>query len=50
MTMIEIGNAKERSLDEWRALLEQADERFKFCEMYRPPGSNLAIVEAVWEA
>lgn len=49
MTMLEIGNAKERSLDEWKALLEEADGRFKFRDFYHPVGSNLGIVEAVWE-
>ena len=47
--MLEIGNAKERSLDEWKAVLEEADARFKFRDMYHPAGSNLAIVEAMWE-
>ncbi|USP77674.1 hypothetical protein yc1106_04948 [Curvularia clavata] len=49
LTMVEIGNAKERSLDEWKALLEEADGRFKFHDFYHPSGSNLGIVEAVWE-
>ncbi|EUC41662.1 hypothetical protein COCMIDRAFT_8664 [Bipolaris oryzae ATCC 44560] len=49
LTMLEIGNAKERSLDEWKAILQAADARFKFRNMHHPQGSNLAIVEAVWE-
>lgn len=49
LTMMEIGNAKERDLTEWQTLLEQADPRLKFRELYQPAGSRLAIVEAVWE-
>ncbi|XXH04097.1 hypothetical protein Hte_010508 [Hypoxylon texense] len=49
VTMIEIGNAKERDLDEWKALFEQADQRFTFKGMQQPPGSSLAILEATWE-
>lgn len=47
--MLEIGNAKERTLDEWKILLQEADGRFKFREVYQPQGSKLAIIEAVWE-
>lgn len=49
LTMLEIGNAKERSLDEWKTLIQDADARYMFCNMHHPQGSNLAIVEAVWE-
>ncbi|KAI4859218.1 putative O-methyltransferase [Hypoxylon rubiginosum] len=49
VTMLEIGNAKERDLDEWKALFEQADQRFVFKGMQQPPGSSLAILEATWE-
>lgn len=48
VTMLEIGNAKERDLDEWKALFEQADQRFEFKGMQQPPGSSLAILEATW--
>jgi hypothetical protein len=44
---LEISNAKERSLEEWKMLLHGADARFKFRDMHHPQGSNLAIVEAV---
>ncbi len=49
LTMLEIGNAKERDLDEWKDLLDEADARLKFRNMYQPPGSTLAILEAVWD-
>ncbi|KAI5859358.1 S-adenosyl-L-methionine-dependent methyltransferase [Durotheca rogersii] len=49
VTMLEIGNSKERDLDEWKSLFEQADQRFAFKGVQQPPGSNLAILEAAWE-
>jgi hypothetical protein len=49
LTMMEIGNAKERDLDEWKQLFEQADERFVFKGPKMPPGSRLAILEATWD-
>ncbi|KAF2491084.1 putative O-methyltransferase [Lophium mytilinum] len=49
LTMMEIGNAKERDLGEWKILFEQADARFVFKDMKQPSGSRLAIIEAVWE-
>jgi hypothetical protein len=47
--MLEIGNAKERELGEWKALFEQVDSRFVFRDMKQPEGSRLAILEVVWE-
>lgn len=49
LTMLEIGNAKERDLAEWKSLFEQADSRFIFKGMKQPPGSRLAILETTWE-
>lgn len=49
VTMLEIGNARERDLDEWISLLRQADPRFIFKGMKQPPGSRLAILETTWE-
>lgn len=50
LTMLEIGNAKERDLGEWKSLFAQADSRFSFQGVKQPEGSRLAIVEAVWDA
>jgi len=47
--MLEIGNAKERCLEEWKGLFEEADSRFVFKGMKQPPGSSLAILEMSWE-
>lgn len=49
VTMLEIGNAKERDLDEWKGLFTRADTRFKFKGITQPEGSNLALLEAIWE-
>jgi len=49
LTMLELQNARERELDDWAGLFKQADARFKFLGGKQPPGSNLWIMEAVWE-
>jgi hypothetical protein len=49
LTMLEIGNAKERDLDEWTNLFEEADSRFIFQGIKQPLDSRLAIIEATWE-
>ncbi|KAI2622778.1 putative O-methyltransferase [Hypomontagnella submonticulosa] len=49
VTMVEIGNAKERDLDEWKLLVEQTDQRFAFKGAQQPQGSSLALIEANWE-
>ena len=48
LNMLSILNARERDADEWRALIAEADPRFKFQGVKRPHGSNLAIIEAIW--
>jgi trans-aconitate methyltransferase len=50
LTMLEIGNAKERDLGEWQALFAQADSKFVFKGLKQPEGSRLAILETVWDA
>ncbi|KAJ3578752.1 hypothetical protein NPX13_g1815 [Xylaria arbuscula] len=49
VTMLEIGNAKERSMDEWKDLVGQADARFILKGVVQPPRSNLAILEVEWQ-
>ncbi|KAF7536866.1 hypothetical protein G7054_g4162 [Neopestalotiopsis clavispora] len=49
VTMLEIGNAKERDLDEWKSLFQQADPKFVLKGVQQPPGSSLSILEFVWE-
>ncbi|CZR64036.1 related to sterigmatocystin 7-O-methyltransferase precursor [Phialocephala subalpina] len=47
--MMSLMNGKERGLDEWKALFEQADSRFKWNGGSRPDGSRLWIIKATWE-
>jgi hypothetical protein len=42
-------NSKEREQEEWRALFEQADPRFKWLGATLPQGSCLWILDTVWE-
>lgn len=46
--MLSILNARERDADEWRSLFEEADPCFDFQGVKRSPGSNLSIMEAIW--
>ncbi|KAL9118984.1 MAG: hypothetical protein Q9187_004464 [Circinaria calcarea] len=49
LTMLELQNSREREMDDWKALFEMADGRFKFLGGNQPNGSRLWILEAVWE-
>jgi hypothetical protein len=49
MLMWRCFNAKERDEDDWRALVEGTDRRFKIVRVYSPPGTYLGIVELVWQ-
>jgi hypothetical protein len=42
-------NGKERELDQWKALFEQADPRFKWNGGSKPDGSRLWIYIVTWE-
>lgn len=48
LNMLSILNARERDADEWESLFAEADPRFEFQDVKRPNGSNLAIIEAIW--
>ena len=48
--MLSILNARERDADEWRLLFAEADPRFGFQGVKRSNGSDLSIMEAVWNA
>lgn len=43
-------NSRERYLDEWKALLAAADERYVLKRVIDPKDSLLAILEIVWDA
>lgn len=47
--MASVFNARERTADEWRALLADADPRFRMKGVVQPEGSALAIIEVVWD-
>jgi hypothetical protein len=47
--MMSLMNGKERELQEWRTLFEQADSRFTWNGGSRPDGSRLWIIKATWE-
>ena len=49
LTMLEIWNARERDLGEWKALLGGVHERLVVGRVLRPEGSRLALIETVWE-
>jgi hypothetical protein len=41
-------NANRRDINDWKALLKKADERFVLQEVKRPEGSQLQIIDIVW--
>ena len=43
-------NGRERYLDEWKALLAAADERFILHKVFVPENSLLGIIEVHWNA
>ena len=47
--MMTLMNGKERGLQEWKALFEQADSRFIWNSGSKPDGSRLWIIKATWE-
>lgn len=47
--MMSLMNGKERDLDQWKALFEQADSRFKWSSGNKPNGSRLWIYVVTWE-
>jgi len=49
LMMIGTFNAKEREVDEWSALLKNADPSLRICAITRPVGSELSVIEVVLE-
>ncbi|CVK94166.1 fusarubin cluster-methyltransferase [Fusarium mangiferae] len=47
LTMIQCFNAQEREVEEWKALLTNADPRLKIQAIERPAGSELSVIEAM---
>jgi hypothetical protein len=48
--MLGFFNARERSLQEWKALLAAADVRFVLQRVIPHGRSSMAILEVVWDA
>ena len=46
--MLEIQNSRERDLDDWAALFQEADSSFEFMGGEQPAGSRLWILSARW--
>lgn len=42
-------NGRERYLDEWKALIRAADERFVLHKVYVPEDNLLGIIEVHWK-
>ncbi|PYI29049.1 hypothetical protein BP00DRAFT_458956 [Aspergillus indologenus CBS 114.80] len=49
MYMMAFQNARERTLEDWKALFGAADARFGLSAVHRPVGSALAVLEFTWE-
>lgn len=47
--MMSLMNGKEREREEWKALFEEADPRYKWGGAMRPDGSRLWIYTVTWE-
>lgn len=41
-------NAREREVDDWAEMFQQADERFKFLKAWKPEKSRVWFIEAEW--
>lgn len=50
MSLKNFFNGRERYLDEWKALLAAADERFVIKQVYVPKDNLLGIIEVHWNA
>ena len=47
--MMYILHGKERDVDEWVTLFQDADPRFDAIRIKSPPQSMLSIIEATWQ-
>ena len=46
MIMLSLFNSREREMEDWQTLFQQADTRFTNVKVWIPEGATLAIVEA----
>ena len=47
--MLELHNGRERDLEDWKQLFDEADRRFELLSVHQSPRSRLAIIEFVWD-
>ncbi len=50
LQMLALANAQERTIEDWTALLAQADPRLEIISVNRPPGSYPSIIEVTIKA
>jgi hypothetical protein len=48
ITMGALMNARERTYDEWKLLVQNADPRFKFEQFIDPEGSAMSLMDIRW--
>jgi ABC-type uncharacterized transport system YnjBCD substrate-binding protein len=48
LAMLEFHNGKERDAEDWAQLFKDADPRFQYLGVKKPPMSRLGLIEATW--
>lgn len=48
LLMLTVVNAREREVDDWKTLFEQADPRYEFVKAEKPKYCRMWIIEAKW--
>jgi 6-hydroxytryprostatin B O-methyltransferase len=49
LTMMQVFNSSERSMEDWTELFENVDRRVKVKNLVQPQGSNMSVMELVLE-
>jgi hypothetical protein len=49
LTMGAVFNAQERTVSDWRRILQEADSGFVLQGVVQPKGSALALIDVRWE-
>lgn len=47
--MLQLLNSSQRTEEEWPALFQRADSRFRYVGAYQPPGAVRWMIEAEWQ-
>ena len=48
MLMLTLQNARERELQDWEEMFQQADSRFKWVGARVKDGDSSAVIEVIW--